>query len=311
MALHRISDRWQLGLALACITSCMWGVLPLKLEVALEGVDPITLTWFRFLVAFAVLGLWLGARGQLPRWRMVTRRVLWEWIGATVFLAGNYLGFLLGIKFTTVGNAEVVIQLAPLLLALGGLVFFRERYSWVQWVGVGVLLVGVVAFMRDKLAIGELERGAYVGGTAVIVLAAALWAVYALLQKQLLLKFSSPQILWSIYGGCLLVYTPLAKPETLFAQTPLQWGALWACAANTVLAYGAFAESLNHWEASRISAVIALTPILTLLFVDGAAWLWPDLFAVEQLTLLGWGAAVVVVAGSWMVALGQRQGEVG
>ena len=309
MALHRTSDRWQLGLALAFITSCLWGILPLTLEIALEGAGPVTITWFRFLVAFIVLGLWLATRGQLPKRRLLTRPTLKQLAIATIFLGGNYLTFLLGIQYTTVGNAEIVIQLAPLLLALGGLVFFRERYSWVQWAGVAVLVAGVLGFMKDKVAIGDVEQSAYFLGSAIIVLAAGLWAVYALIQKQLLLTLSSPQILWSIYGGCLLLYTPLARPQILLHQTPLQWGALLACAANTLLAYGAFAESLNHWEASRISAIIALTPILTLVFVDGAAWGWPHLFEMEPLTRLGWGSAFVVVLGSWMVALGTRKGS--
>ena len=39
------------------------------------------------------------------------------------------------------------------------------------------------------------------------------------------------------------------------------------CSLNTVIAYGAFGEAMSHWDASRVSAVIALSPLLTLLFV--------------------------------------------
>ena len=56
-------------------------------------------------------------------------------IVATLGLAANYIGFLLGLDHTSPANAQVLIQLGPLLLALGGLVVFRERFAPAQWLG--------------------------------------------------------------------------------------------------------------------------------------------------------------------------------
>ena len=307
MLLHRSSGRWQLGLSLAALTSCLWGVLPLLLGITLQVLDPVTITWFRFVLAFCILGVWLGVRGEWPKRRILTRSLVGQLVLATAFLGTNYLAFLVGLDMTSAGTAEVVIQLAPLLLALGGLMVFRERYTLRQWSGLGVLLVGMLWFLLDK--VGEIgpDPQRYWLGSATIVLAAALWAVYALLQKQLLLQLSSAQVMLVLYGGCTVLYSFGAKPATLLEQSTVQWMALLACAANTLVAYGAFAESLNHWEASRISAVIALTPILTLVFVDVAAWLWPNYVVAEALSVWGWIAAFVVVFGSWIVALGRRK----
>jgi hypothetical protein len=38
--------------------------------------------------------------------------------------------------------------------------------------------------------------------------------------------------------------------------------ALLFCCANTVVAYGAFTEALNIWQAAKVSAVLAMAPIL-------------------------------------------------
>ncbi|MEL7477109.1 MAG: DMT family transporter [Cyanobacteria bacterium J06555_12] len=306
MALHRSSGRWQLGLGLAGLTACLWGMLPLLLDIALQVLDPVTITWFRFVVAFSVLGVWLGLRGEWPQRRQLTRPLVIQLAIATVFLGANYLAFLVGLDMTSAGTAEVVIQLAPLLLALGGLVVYGELYAVRQWVGLGVLLAGMAWFLLDTVGVTTVAPQNYWLGSGIIVLAAVLWAVYALLQKQLLVTLSSPQIMLVLYGGCSILYSFGAKPAMLFEQTPIQWMALIACAANTLVAYGAFAESLNHWEASRISAIIALTPILTLVFVELAAWVWPQQVAVEALSRWGWIAACVVVCGSWIVVLGRR-----
>ncbi len=75
---------------------------------------------------------------------------------------------------------------------------------------------------------------------------------------------------------------------------------------NTLLAYGAFAEALDHWEASRVSAVLALTPIVTLGSVFGVSTLFPNILSPDVMTWMGAVGAIVVVGGSSSIALGQR-----
>ena len=58
MSLHQASGRWKLGLALALLTAACWATLPVALKVTLEQVDPLTLTWFRFLLAAGLMGAW-------------------------------------------------------------------------------------------------------------------------------------------------------------------------------------------------------------------------------------------------------------
>ena len=84
-------------------------------------------------------------------------------------------------------------------------------------------------------------------------------------QKQLLLKLDSSHILTAIYIFSALLLWPFAHPSRLFALDGLHWGLLAYCAINTLVAYGAFAEALAHWQASRVSAILATTPLLCLL----------------------------------------------
>ncbi len=89
------------------------------------------------------------------------------------------------------------------------------------------------------------------------------------------------------------------------ALTPWTWGLLAFCSANTLVAYGAFAAALEHWEASRVSAVLALTPLATLAFSVAAARFAPAQFATETLSWTSWAGAALVVAGSLLTALGR------
>lgn len=308
MALHQASGRTSLGLALSLVTAACWATLPIVLKLTLEVLDPITLTWFRFLVAAVLTGGWLALRGQLHGYGALGSRGWTLLFLAAAMLVGNYVFYLLGVQQTTPGNAQLIIQIAPLLMAVGGIVLFDERFRAAQWFGLALLVTGMGLFFSDQLRAAVHAPG-YVAGSLLVVLAAVVWAVYALAQKQLLVKLGSMRLLVFIYAVAALVLWPFAKPATLLDLDGLQWALLLFCALNTVVAYGAFAEALAHWETSRVSAVLATTPLLCLASVAAVHALWPRVLAPEPITALGWIGAVMVVAGSAAVSLLGRRRE--
>ncbi|MBD2447448.1 DMT family transporter [Nostoc sp. FACHB-152] len=305
MSLHQNSGRWRLGLALSLLTVLLWGILPIALAVVLQALDVYTVVWFRFLVSFVLLATYLGVRGELPKLRQIHSNSGKLLAIAAIMLAANYFLFMQGLGLTSPANAEVLIQLSTLLLGLGGLVIFQERYTLQQWLGVGILTCGYVVFFREQLTNLITAHGTYIFGSGLIVLGAAVWAIYALAQKQLLQSLSSSNIMMMIYGLCTLLLTPFATPEAIFKLNGLHLGTLIFCGLNTLIAYGAFAESLEHWEASRVSAVLALAPIVTLMAVELVAIFTPTLIPPENITLIGILGAGLVVAGSMAIALGK------
>ncbi|OKH55183.1 EamA family transporter [Calothrix sp. HK-06] len=303
--MHRTTGKWRLGLALSLLTIVLWGVLPIALTVALSVLDVYTVTCFRFLLSFSLLAIYLAARGKLPTLKQL-RSTSWKLLSAAIiFLAANYILFLKGLALTSPANAQVIIQLAPLLMSFGGLLIFRERYSWRQWCGVGILTIGLVLFFHEKLNSIITAQTNYLLGTGLVVLGAVAWAVYALAQKQLLRTLSSMHIMVIIYGTCAFLFLPFATPKLLFTLNYFHWGTLIFCGLNTLIAYGAFAESLEHWESSRVSAVVAAAPIVTLISVHAVSVIAPSLIVPENLSVTGIVGAVLVVAGSVAMALGK------
>lgn len=309
MGLHQASGRWRLGLGLSLTAALSWATLPVALKIALEQVDAVTLTWFRFLVAALVTAAWLGWRGGLGGYRALSSRHRRLLALAGVMLLGNYLFFLLGVDRTSPANAQLIIQLAPLLMAFGGIVVFGERFGAAQWMGLCLLLGGLGLFFFDQLLAQGQDTGAqardgrYAVGSAFVALAAVVWAVYALLQKQLLMRLSSMQVLLAIYVLCALLLWPFAAPATLLRLDAAHAWAVAYCALSTIMAYSAFAEALVHWEASRVSAVIAGTPLLCIAAAAAAHALWPAALAPERIGALGYAGAALVVGGSAAVSL--------
>jgi drug/metabolite transporter (DMT)-like permease len=304
--MHTTSGRWRLGLALALTTAVCWGLLPIALKVTLTGMDAWTLTWYRFATAGVALGAFLAWRRRLPLRSPLTRRGWWLYAVALLCLVANYVGYLVSLDLTSPTVAQVLIQLAPVLLLFGGLVVFRERFAPLQWAGFATLLAGLAVFFHDRLA-EVFAIGTPLGlGVVVMLFAALAWAAYALAQKQLLTQLASEQVLFLVYLGAVPLLLPPAHLAQVLALDGLQLGMLAFCCANTVIAYGCFAEALEHWEVSRVSAVVTLAPIVTVLGVQVAAHLWPHAAPAEALS--GWNVlgAALVVAGSMTTALGAR-----
>jgi drug/metabolite transporter (DMT)-like permease len=304
--MHATTGRWRLGLALALTTAVFWGLLPIALRITLTGMDAWTLTWYRFATASVALGAYLAWRRRLPIRAPLTRRGWWLYLAALLCLVANYVGYLVALELTSPTVAQVLIQLAPLFLLFGGVLVFRERFAPLQRAGFVVLLIGLGVFFHDRIAEVFSIQSRLGLGVVVMLFAALAWAVYGLAQKQLLAELASEQVLFLLYLGAVPLLLAPATLAQLLDLDGLQLGMLAFCCANTVIAYGCFAEALEHWEVSRVSAVVTLAPVVTLLGVEAAAWLWPAQAPAELLS--GWNilGALLVVAGSMTAALGAR-----
>jgi drug/metabolite transporter (DMT)-like permease len=270
--------------------------------------DGYTITWYRFTAAALLLGTYLAVRGGLPK---IKGQGLSVWVLlaiVTLALGGNYVLYILGLSYTSAGTAQVLIQLAPAMAMVGALIFFRERFVKAQWLGLFVLASGMALFFHNRIDEIIGHAGGYSLGLLLILLAAIAWAIYALAQKQLLSVMSSPSVLVVIYVGSALFLLPAASPRSVLGLSPLRFWLLVFSALNTLIAYGAFSEALEHWEASRVNAVLSLTPIATLLMVRIGSTLWPEIVASEQITVVSGVGALLVVVGSMTIALAQASG---
>jgi drug/metabolite transporter (DMT)-like permease len=303
LKLHTSSGNWQLGLGLSIVTVLLWGLIPLALGVVLQSIDIATVNAFRFLSSFILLGGYLASRQQLPTVKQLQATSPVLMLVAIGGLTCNYLFFTKGLLATSPSHAEVLIQLAHLFFGFGGLLIFKETYSRKQLVGLGILILGLVGFFNQQLAVVAATEK-YWAGSAMLAFAAFTWAIYALAQKQMLQNLSSGQIMWIIYGCCGVIFGVFSHPASVLSMSTLQWGMLIFAGLNTFVAYGAFAESLAHWPASRVSAVLALAPIVTLVAMAILAP-WLSLHA-EKITPLGVAGAISVVVGSISISLNDQ-----
>ena len=305
MDLHRTSGRTGLGLALALVTALLWGIMPVALKLLVGWLDAYTLSWSRFLVAGLLIAPIALRRHGLSSLRIVARRPLLM-IACIVGLMGNYVLYQTGLRFVSPDAAQVLVQLAPMLALFGGLVIYGESFSRAQWLGFATLIAGMALFFNTRYADLVAFTGAYSLGVLLVTLSAVFWAGYMLAQKQLLASMAPETILLVTYLSGAGLFTPAARFDLLLALEAPRLALLGIVALMTLVSYLSFGAAMNHLEASRMGAVVAVSPLLTVGATALLALSLPGVVEVEHLNALGVAGAVLVVVGSMISALAGR-----
>ena len=100
-----------------------------------------------------------------------------------------------------------------------------------------------------------------------------------------------------------IVLLPFISPNLLLQLTGFQLFLLSFCCINTLVAYGCFTEALNCWEASKVSAVLALAPLFTIVGLKVIVFSNPEYAYSDRLSVLSIIGAMLLVLGSMLTAL--------
>ena len=300
---NKIKKNQPLGFCLSLITAAMWGILPIALKELLAGMDAATIVWYRFLLAALFVLGWLYFRGQLPSPAGVSKLTRGIIIIAAAGLCANYVLFSYSLNYVNAETSEAVIQLTTLFLILGGVVFYKEQFTTIQKIGTLLILIGLILFFHDRFTDFRNLGNRQTIGVFIVFFSAIAWTVYALLQKNLLRKFKSFQLLFMMCCFSAVVLLPFVSPNLLFQLTGFQIFLLSFCCINTLVAYGCFTEALNCWEASKVSAVLALAPLFTIVGLQVIVSFNPEYAYSDRLTVLSIIGAMLLVLGSMLTAL--------
>lgn len=297
--INSLSSR-QKGLLCVLITALCWSFLALFLKYALIHTDSYTIVWYRMIAPFFILLLWFWFRGEAS-----DIKVLWAKPGALTVaglaLSYNYIGFMEGVHFTSPANAQIFIQLGPLLLAASGVFFFKERLSLVQKIGFLFCGAGFAGFFFDRMNREALQSEMFFKGMFWIVTAAISWTVFASIQKSQLKVWKSSQINLSIYALASLVFLPWVDFKALSQLSWAVHGLLFFLGLNTLIAYGCLSIALKYLPATQVSPIITLNPLLTLIFIatmDALQWTY---IPQDPIGLIGYLGAVSALVGVAMV----------
>ena len=287
------------GLIMISITAVLWGILAIVLKYALQRFSGNTIIWFRFTFSLVFLaGYYLIHR---PQFFGILIRPPVLGILAGLFLAGNYLGFTSGVALTSPSNAQILIQISPLLVAIVGVAYFKEQLTLLQKSGFGIATAGFALFYWDQLHHLMISSQQYTRGNLWIIFAAISWALFAVCQKLLVRIWTPQQTNLLIYLVAALIFSPLVAFHEFQGLTFSDWLTLIFLGANTLIAYGMLGEALKLLPANQVSAIIVLNPLITLIVVSVLSVRQLPWLSSESTTMIGYAGALLLLAGVGLV----------
>lgn len=247
------------GYGMAAVVMLMWGTLPVLLRMASLRYDTSTIVLVRFGVAAGFLGLWcLHRRVSLrPRDRK-------EWgtlVAAALLLCGNYYTYMKGVELAGAGNAGLLIQLGGTVAVAGSALLLSERLNLVQLVGYLTVVGSVLLFCRERAAVAAAVPG-FGAGVIWTLVSALFWGGFAVLLKAVGSHIDRRKINMFVFVVGTLMFLPATGDLIQASSSSADILLLVFLGVNTVVAYGALAESLAVLPAANVMIVIHANPFL-------------------------------------------------
>jgi drug/metabolite transporter (DMT)-like permease len=272
----------------------VWGSGFLATKTGIQYAAPFTFLSLRF--ALGVVFLVPIVLILKPRWPDTSA----EWFHIIVagllmhaiHLSGSHYAQYLGMS---AGVTAIILAAQPLLTAIIAALWLSERPSVRQWLGVAIGLGGVAMVVWHKINIAAVSAASLVAvATGLAALTAGTlyqrrFCAHADLRSSALIQFAA----------CLLVMAPLSyvvEGAVVRWSWPLLFALLFLVVFASILAVNALHTLMRRGEATRVSGMLYLPPIVAV------ALEWP-LFGVVPTLLSVVGIAITCVG----VALAVRK----
>lgn len=221
-------------------------------------------------------------------------------------VAGNQLFFFNGLNLTSPINASIIMTANPILVLLMASVLIGERISRVRVLGIAFGAAGAIWLILNS-ADGSRLSGSWLGDLMILINAAS-YAVYLVLVKPLMQKYSPATVIsWVFLIGTLFVL-------------PFGWNQFWAiewsefgraeysAAAFVVIGTTFFAYLLNIFairivSPSVVSSYIYLQPVTATIFAAVFAVIgWTAVDYTGGISVSKVLSALMIFAGVYLVS---------
>jgi drug/metabolite transporter (DMT)-like permease len=264
----------------------------------LNELEPIPSAFYRPFLAIPAVWLWLRLRPAMGgRQRPETARELFRLLLAGAFFAGDLAFWHLSLDYTSVANATLFANAAPIFVVLGGWMVFGQRVTAMFLSGMAIATAGAACLAAGSFALSPQN----LLGDGFGVLTAAFLASYLIAVERLRGEFTAAAImLWTSIGtSAVLLPVALATGETMIATTAFGWIMLFGLGlVSHAAGQGLVVFALAHLPATLASVGLLLEPVAAALlaaiilgeavtawqFVGGAIILWGIFIARKAVT---------------------------
>lgn len=268
--------------------------------VRLSELGPMATAFYRPFLAIPVLAVWMAAdrRANPASPRPAGAGDRFRLLLAGGFFAGDLAFWHLSILNTSVANATLFANFAPIFVTLGAWLLYAHRVTRQYMLGLAMALAGAGMLAAENFAIAP----ANLLGDLFGLITAMFLASYILAISRLRAGFSTAVIMvWGSAGtAAVLLPVALLAGESLVAVTLQGWAILLGLALLSHAAgQGAIAYALAHLPPGFSSVGLLLEPVAAALL----AWL----LLAETVSPWQVAGGAIVLCGILLARRGSRQ----
>jgi len=256
------------ALAAAAVTVLLWASAFVGIRAVGADFSPGPLTLGRLAIGLLVLSGFVLVRGiVVPR----GRELLFVGMYGLLWFAGYNIALNAAEASLDAGTAAMLVQVAPVIVAILAGVFLNEGFPPRLLAGSVVALLGAVIIGAGSGA----ERRIELAGVLVCLLAGVLYAAGMVAQKPVLRTVPALQATWL---GCLigmvacLPFTATLWTEVGAASTGSILGLVYLGVFPTAIAFTTWAYALSRTPAGQLGVTTYLVPVVA----AGLSWILLD-----------------------------------
>lgn len=256
--------------------------------VRLADVGPMQSAFWRVALAVPLLALWALWPWQRDRMAGAPAFALAPVLIAGVAFAGDLAFWHLSIVYTTVANATLLANFAPVWVTLGGWLLFRQRVTGLFLLALAIALGGATLLVGPSFGAG----GQRIAGDAFGAVTAIFYGAYmlAIWRSRASGGTASVMAISSAVSAALLLPLALAWMGGLFPQSGRGWMVLIGLAViPQVVGQSLIAYAMAHLPASLSALSLLVQPVFAAMY----AWV-----------ILGENMGAMQMAGGVIVLIG-------
>lgn len=244
----------------------IWSTLEITGKLVGAGIDPFTLTAWRFLIGGLAL-LPFALRQARSAKQQITRQTLLRIAPLGILnVCASMLLLQLSIFYGKASLTAVIVAMNPLFVSLFAALLLREKLERIQGFCLGLGIAGLLMIILFEREHQSLEYQNLSLGIILAVIASVTFGLYTVLTKKAVQRYGNlfTNSFSFLIGGAALLLLNLALGKPLFfavTQTNILFLA-WLGIVITGLAYVLYFEGMKTIGAARASVYFFLKPAL-------------------------------------------------
>ena len=270
-----------------------WGTSFVATKTVLYEIKPVTVIILRLILASILLMIIAISTKRNFSLNFKSH----SWIIILALIATFHLWIqVTGLQYTTASNTGWIIGTAPIFMAVLGLIFYKERVTFIQLAGIIFAMFGLLMLIGkwNILNIGLIENK----GDLLVLGSAFTWGVYSIVNKRISVSYSPLMTILYLFLMMLLFIIPFNLNQEIYDSVMhlslTGWTSIFFLGLFcSGIAYVIWARALRDMESAKVGAFLYLEPLVTVV----AAWLLLS----EEITFIMILSGLIITIGVFLV----------